>query len=170
MSQLPPAEQFDSLKAAKHNLDEVYQTVTRHMQEVYPLPKKFIEQTAPVVDKYLKDFSNPGAGNNNYFVFQAIMAFMQQFDDFALMTNQIFTDFRVNSDNYKNYLERLRQLTEQNVTDMSNEPANNLDQLAPELMELSNRLKEVKDRSDEMVRKLEKMEDRWNKIRTRMKQ
>ena len=115
MSQLPPTEQLNTLKAAKHDLEEVYETVTRHIHQVYPLPKKCIEQTAPGVDKYLKDISNPGAGNNNYFVFQAIMGFMQPFDEFALMTNQIFTDYRTDSDTYKNYLLRVTQLTKKKI-------------------------------------------------------
>jgi hypothetical protein len=170
MSQLPPENHCDNLQSARGNLDEVCENVSRHFEEIYPLPKKFIEQTAPAVDKYLREFSNPSTHNGNYFVFQAIMGFMQQFDDFALMTNKLFTDYKTNLDEYKAYNLRLSGLNKKNEDAMSNESAQKFEELTPELMELSNRMKAVKERSEEMVKRLEKIETRWNKIKTRLKQ
>lgn len=170
MSQVPPTNEVENLKAVQHDLQEVYQDVTTRLEEIYPLPKKFIEQTAPAVDKYLKEFSKPSTGNDNYFVFQAIMGFMQQFDDFALMTNKIFTDYKVSADNYKEHEQRIIQLLQENTEDMVNESAKSYQELTPELIELSNRLKSVKERSEEMVKRLERIETRWNKIKSRIKQ
>jgi uncharacterized protein Yka (UPF0111/DUF47 family) len=95
---------------------------------------------------------------------------MQQFDDFALMTNKIFADYRLTSDKYKTQFQKVSELLEQNTSDMVNESAKSYEELTPELIELSNKLKAVKERSEEMVKKLERIETRWNKIKTRMKQ
>ena len=170
MSQLPPEHNFESLQMVRGNLDEVCENVSRHFEQIYPLPTRFIEQTAPAVDKYLREFSNPGAHNGNYFVFQAIMGFMQPFDDFALMTNKLFSDYKNNLDEYKSYTQKLAGLPNVNHTAMTDESAQRYEALTPELLELSNRMKAVKERSDEMVKRLEKIETRWNKIKTRLKQ
>ncbi|MBL0309448.1 MAG: hypothetical protein IPP77_07190 [Bacteroidetes bacterium] len=89
MSQLPPASQLDILRSSRNELEEVYKEVNRHFEELHPLPKQFIEQTTPAIDKYLQKFSKPGAADD-LFVFQALMGFLNQFDDFALMANEVF--------------------------------------------------------------------------------
>src|SRR5690606_33375898 len=90
MSQLPPENHMEKLQDSRRTLQDTYEQVNHHFEELYPLPKKFIEQTAPMVDKCLKRYSKPSAADD-LFVFQALLGFMSQFDDFALLTIQVFS-------------------------------------------------------------------------------
>lgn len=168
MSQLPPSNPIETLRSSRQELEEVYRQVNSQYKELFPLPKQFIEQTAPVVDQYLQRFSKPGA-SDDLFVFQALMGFLTQFDDFALMANQVFSEYDENAKICKEYLDKIAMLEQLPSETSLTESNKKLAELAPSVGDIRNRLSTLKNRSDEMVKNLERIETRWNKIKTRIK-
>lgn len=168
MSQLPPENPIETLRSSRQELEEVYKEVNHHFEELYPLPKQFIEQTAPIVDMYLKRFSKPGA-SDDLFVFQALMGFLTQFDDFALMANQVFMEYDENARVCKEYLEKISKIEELPSDDILHDAGKEFANLAPSVNDIRQRMGQLKNRSEEMVKKLEKIETRWNKIKTKIR-
>ena len=54
--------QYEYYRCVQHDFTEAYKMVDSYVRDLYVLPKKFVESTGPVLDKYIKEYSFEGSG------------------------------------------------------------------------------------------------------------
>jgi len=157
--------QFEHYSCAQRDFNEAYKLVDHYVKDLYLLPKRLVENTAPALDKYIKEYSFPDGRAKNTTSFDVVLDFIDQLDDFTENTVHLFEEHKLHADRSKAYLKRVENLKRKSTGKGVREYATKFVELTPELTELHNGLKHLKVQADEMVDKLEKLELRWNILR-----
>lgn len=143
--------------------------INRYVTDLYLLPKKFVENTGPVLDRYIKEYSFPQTGTRDNTSYNAVLEFIDQLDEFTEGTIELFNEHKIHSDKSKAYQRKVSELNEKCSGRIISEYAIDYIELTPELKELHGGLKRIKQRADNMVEKLEKLELRWESIRVKVR-
>ena len=160
--------QYEYYTALHNDFSEAYKTVNQYVISLYSLPKKFIEETGPMLDRFVREYSVPGSPRNHDLSTRAILDFVGQVDAFTLNTVELFDLHKKHVDNCVSYMKQVHQLETLHHTSSLSECANDYIGLTPQLQVLQNGLTEIKLKADNMVRRLEKLEVRWEKIKPRV--
>lgn len=160
--------QYEYYRCVQHDFNESYKIVNKYVADLYLLPKKFIDNTGPVLDRFIKNYSfgenGPGISS-----FESVVDFIDQLDEFTGKTMELFNEHKLHNDRSKQYLKKVSELNEKNSGRIISEYAVDFIELTPELVKLNNDLKKIKDHADRMVNKLSKLEMRWEDIRAEVR-
>ncbi len=157
--------QYEYYRCVQHDFNEAYKMVDSYVRDLYVLPKKFVENTGPALDNYIKDYHS---GSNKLKIttpYDAVLDFIDQLDEFTEDTLQLFEEHKVYSEKRKNYLNKVENLKARTSGKIVSEFAVDFIELTPEVSELQKGLKKIKLHADEMVDKLERLELRWESLR-----
>jgi hypothetical protein len=157
--------QFEHYRSAQRDFNEAYKLVDHYVKDLYLLPKRLVENTAPALDKYIKEYSFPDGRSKNTTSFEVVLDFIDQLDDFTENTFHLFEEHKQHARKSKIYLQKVEKLNRKSNGKVVTEFAPDFVELTPELTELHNGLKHIKVQADEMVDKLERLELRWNILR-----
>jgi hypothetical protein len=150
--------QYEYYRCAQHDFNEAYKLLNSYVSDLYMLPKKFIENTGPALDRYIKDYSFADEGKKNTTPFEAVIDFIDQLDDFTENTMKLFNEHKMHSNKSKVYLKKVEEMNEKTTGKIVSEYAVDFIELTPELIELQKGLKKIKVSADEMVDRLESLE------------
>jgi hypothetical protein len=156
---------FEHYRCAQRDFNEAYKLVDHYVKDLYLLPKRLVENTAPALDKYIKEYSFPDGRAKNTTSFDVVLDFIDQLDDFTENTVHLFEEHKRHAKRSNTYLKKVEMLKRKNAGKETRECATKFVELTPELTELHNGLKNIKAQADEMVDKLEGLELRWNILR-----
>ncbi len=160
--------QYEYYRCVQHDFNESYKIVNKYVADLYLLPKKFIDNTGPVLDRFIKNYSF-GESTTGVSQFESVVDFIDQLDDFTGKTMELFNEHKSHNDRSKEYLKKVSELSEKNSGRIISEYAVDFIELTPELVKLNNDLKKIKDHADRMVTKLSNLEMRWENIRTEVR-
>jgi len=167
MNKIPVEGQYEYFRCINHDFNSAYKMVNEYVAELYVLPKKMIDTTAPVLTRFISEYTITANGNNA--PYETVLEFIQQLDDFASETLELYQEHRIHSMRSKTYLTKLSELNDRNSGRMVSEYAVEYIDLTPELTELHESLKRIKQKADQMVDRLEKLELRWKTLQVKVK-
>lgn len=168
MNKIPVEGQYEYFRCIHSDFNTAYKMVNEYVSELYVLPKKLIDNTSPVLNRFISDYNfMPGpAANASY---ETVLEFIHQMDEFAEETQLLFVEHKQHNDRSRVYLKKINELNEKNSGRMVSEYAFDYIDLTPELTELHEGLKRIKVKADKMVDKLEKLELRWNTVKVKVR-
>jgi hypothetical protein len=163
--------QYEYYRCVQHDFNETYRSVNKYVTELYMLPKKFVDDTGPALDRFIKDYYFPenSVSDNTNNSFTTVVDFINQLDEFTQGTIELFAAHKLHTDRSRAYMQRVSQLNEKNHGKIVSEYAVDYIELTPELTTLHNDLRKLKVTADDMVNRLEKLELRWENIRERIR-
>jgi len=154
---------YEYYRCVQHDFNEAYKIVNRCVSDLYMLPKKLVENTGPMLDQYVKEYSIKGSNADSSL--EVIIDFINQLDEFTQSTVELLNEHKQHAEKSKEYLKKVAELNEKCSGRMVSEYAVDYVELTPELTELNNGLKGIKSKADEMVNKLHSLEMKWEDIR-----
>lgn len=160
--------QYEYYAALHNDFSEAYTTVNQYVISLYTLPKHFIDETGPLLDRFVREYSIPGSPRNHDLSTRAILDFVGQVDAFTLNTVELFDLHRTHVDNCSAYMKVVHELETKHTNSTLTECATDYVRLTPQLQVLQNGLTEIKLKADNMVRRLDTLEKRWEKIKPRV--
>ena len=81
--------QYEYYRCVEHDFNEAYKLVNSYVSDLYVLPKKFVEDTGPALDRYIKEYSFADEGKRNTTPFETVLDFINQLDDFTRKHHEI---------------------------------------------------------------------------------
>jgi hypothetical protein len=157
--------QYENYRCAQRDFNEAYKLVDSYVKDLYLLPKKLVENTAPSLDRYIKDYSFSESGRKNTTSFDVVLDFIDQLDDFTEDTVNLFREYKIHAERRNAYMKKVEALNQKSAGRAEPELTIHFIELTPELTNLHNNLKHIKLLADEMVDKLERLELRWDCLR-----
>jgi len=137
-----------------------YHEINQYVLELYSRPKQFINETGPTLDRFLREYTLPGAPRPADLPTGVILDFIGQIDEFTTETTVLFEEHKTHVGQCARYMEK--------VTTMKNETNYNMEKITPEMTDITSELvyvheglKRIKEKADCMAEKLEKLENRW---------
>jgi hypothetical protein len=158
-------EMFDRYNNLHTEFGEAYQLVNQHVLDAYGRPRNFIRETAPVIDRFIRENSVPGAPRQRDLSAQSVFEFIHQTDDFTFKTIELFDEHKAHVEDCVNYLKKVAALKKKHSLSTVDEKADDYIRLTPELHQLQNGLSVIKLKADQMLARLEKLELRWMRIK-----
>jgi len=157
--------QFEYYCCVQHDFTEAQKLVDSYVRDLYVLPKKFVESTAPALDRYIKEYSFPEGKSKNTTPYEAVLDFIDQLDNFTEDTCALYEQHKQHSEKSRKYLSKVDWISRKSKDKIVKECAGEFIGLTSELNELNKGLKQIKVQADEMVEKLERLELRWEDLR-----
>ncbi len=157
---------FEYYKALHAEFNEMCPVANQYVIELYARPRKFILETGPMLDRFIREQSMPGTPGSRGFPADHVMDFIGLVDDFTLETIALFNEHKSHVDDCKNYMEKTRKL-DINFAHLDY-AENDYRRLTLEVLELHNGLIKIKDRADEMIKRLNALEERWDNIKLKI--
>lgn len=141
-------------------LDE-YKAISARVAALYQMPKKFIEENAVAMDRYMADSSMPGSPDSSDNSVRNVRDFIYRIEDFKLQIMGVFFEHRGLIEKCMVYMKKVQELK------ANPEAAGTEAQyvaLIPELASLRFGLKCVEEKAAGMISQLETIEGKWNSI------
>ena len=160
--------QYELYRCVQHDFNEAYKMINKYVADLYLLPKKFIDNTGPALDRYIQEYSFPEGNGRNTTSFNTVLEFINQLDDFTQGTMELFNEHKRHSDRSRAYLQKVAEINEKNMGKIISEYAIEYVELTPELNSLHSELKNLKNKADAMVDRLERLELRWESLRVKV--
>lgn len=161
--------QYEYYRCVQHDFTEASKMVNSYVRDLYVLPKKFVENTGPALDKYIKDYSFAEGSRKSTTSYDAVLDFIDQLDDFTENTQTLYNEHKIHAYKSKVYLQKVESINERTTGKIVSEYAIDFIELTPELKELHASLKKIKSQADQMVDKLEQLELRWDSLRAQVR-
>lgn len=161
--------QFEYYCCVQHDFSEACRMVDSYVRDLYVLPKKFVENTAPAINRYIKEYSFPEGEARNTTPFYAVLDFIEQLDDFTENTQNLYNEHKMHTERSKTYLRKVKRLSQKAAGKPVSTYAADFIELTPELSDLNKGLKRIKQQADEMVDMLEQLELRWDSLRVKVR-
>ncbi len=147
--------------SALHTIFTVdYHQINQYVLDLYSRPKQFISETGPSLDRFLREYTLPGAPRSAELPTGVILDFIGQIDEFTTETTALFDEHKVHTDECAKYMQK--------VSVLNSVQSNNAEEITPELADITadliyvhEGLKRIKERADSMAERLEKLESRW---------
>ena len=80
-----PSTPPDSFRKMTLDFFEAYQLVNEYIAELYQLPRKFVEEAEPAMERYMKEYGIPrSAPRKNVLSCPDVQAFIEQLDDLTV--------------------------------------------------------------------------------------
>ena len=134
-----------------------YHQINEYILDLYNRPMQFIEETGPPLDRFLREYTLPGAPRPADMPTGAILEFIGQIDEFTGQTVSLFDEHKAHVDECAKYMQKVSVL-KNNTKSISQEE---VEGLTPQLISVHEGLKRIKEKADYMTGKLEKLESRW---------
>lgn len=151
---------------ALHDIFSVdYHEINQYILDLYNRPKQFIEETGPPLDRFLREYTLPGAPRSAGVSTGAILEFIGQIDEFSCQTAGLFNEHKAHVDQCTKYMQKASQLKTIEKHGPANRVVSELTDLTPELISVHEGLKQIKQKADSMAEKLEKLEARWGDVK-----
>ena len=161
---MPPGEQYTQFNALYQEFTVAYINVHVVRREFYLNAKKFVEQTEPELTVSVEKISKSENYQANPFAYQTLVNYLNQFDDFTLTTNKMFSDLQIVLDKSDAYMNKLVE-RKIDVKNPAPEPETVYSELIPELNELTTGLKKIGDWATSLETKMNAMQNTWAKTR-----
>ena len=147
---------------------EAYQMVNEYIADLYNLPKKFVEEAEPAMERYMREYGEPGAPRKNVVSYPDVVDFMEQLDDLTLETLYLFKQHKMHFDKSTVYMKKVT-IGEMGVQKTAAATATaQKKQLISELSVLNAGLMDIKTKADEMVEKMERLEMKWFRLKKKI--
>ncbi len=141
-------------------LDE-YRTISARVAALYQMPKKFIEENAIAMDRYMSESSMPGSPDSSGDSVRSVRDFIYRIEDFKLQIMSVFFEHRSLIEKCMAYMKKVQDLKANPETAGTEEQ---YVALIPELASLRFALKCVEEKAGGMIGQLESIEGKWNNI------
>ncbi len=145
-------------------IDE-YKTISANIAELYQLPKKFIEENAVAMDRYMAESSVPGAPDSSDGTMRGVKDFIYRIEDFKLQIMGLFFEHRGLIEKCTEYMKKVQEIKSSADATGAEEK---LTALIPELTSLRFRLKCIEEKAGGMLTRLESVEGNWKNINEKM--
>ncbi|MDB5285000.1 MAG: hypothetical protein JWO06_4075 [Bacteroidota bacterium] len=101
-----PGELSKQYGVLYHNFTEAYANVDQITRDFYPITKRFIEGIEPEINTYMSKMSEDESlsGPKSH---QALLKYMNHFDDFILKANGVFSEVKKILDNSNHFLTKV---------------------------------------------------------------
>jgi hypothetical protein len=142
-----------------------YHEVNQYVLALYTRPKQFIEETQDPLDRFLREYTLPGTPRQAEVPTHAVLEFISQIDEFTAQTTGLFDEHKAHVDLCSKYMLKVQVLKEIEQGKLDEEVQLNFIELAPELFEVHQGLKNIKEKADSMAAKLENLQNRWAGIK-----
>ncbi|MDB5284473.1 MAG: hypothetical protein JWO06_3548 [Bacteroidota bacterium] len=159
---------YEDYTALHNDFSEAYQVVNKYVLDLYIMPRKFIEETGPALDRFIREYSIPGTPRTHDLSTKSILEFISQVDAFTLDTVNLFNEHKGHVDGCALYMKKVKELERKHDAASMAECADEFLELAPDLLDLHSKLNRIKVQADVMVNRLAKLELRWVRIKTRV--
>jgi hypothetical protein len=143
-----------------------YQQINQYVLDLYSRPKQFIDETGPSVERFLREYTLPGAPRGPELPTGVILDFIGQIDEFTSETSVLFNEHKAHVDQCDKYMQKVSAM--QNITNN-----NSTEEMVPELMDITSELiyvheglKRIKEKASSMAERLGKLENRWATMKT----
>jgi hypothetical protein len=146
---------------------EEYKMISANIAELYKSPKRFIEDNASEMDRYMAESSMPGSPEQVDANHASVREFITRIEDFKLQIMSVFFEHRVLLEKCTTYMQTVQQFKmEANEIDVEEK----LVTLIPELTSLRFNLKVIEEKAAGMSSRLASVEGKWNAIHGRAAQ
>ena len=137
-----------------------YKTISVNIAELYQLPKKFIEENAVAMDRYMAESAIPGAPDSSDGSVRSVKDFIYRIEDFKLQIMGLFFEHRGLIEKCTVYMKKVQEIKASDATGAEEK----LTALIPELTSLRFGLKCIEEKAGGMISRLESVEGKWNII------
>ena len=141
-----------------------YHVINQYVLDIYMRPKQFIDETGPSLDRFLREYTIPGAPRPAEVPTHTVLEFISQIDEFTAQTTGLFDEHKVHVDMCADYMKKVTLLRERSEV-MEEEVLPEFTDLTPELLKVHQGLKTIKDKADSMAERLEHLQQRWAGIK-----
>ena len=145
-------------------IDE-YKVISAHVAELYKMPRKFIEENASAMDRYMSESSVPGSPENSDSTTRGLTEFIYRIEDFKLQIMGLFFEHRSLIEKCTLYMQKVQELK---AGESALEAEEKLTTLIPEITALRFGLKCIEEKAGGMISRLENVEGKWNMINGQM--
>ena len=142
-----------------------YKTISTRVVALYQLPRKFIEENAIAMDRYMAESSVPGSPDGSDSTLRGLKDFIFRIEDFKQQIMGVFFEHRSLIERSTRYMMKVQEL-KGNIFEENN--ADKFVELIPELTSLRFGLKCIEEKACGMISKLEGIEGKWNSINEKM--
>ena len=151
---------------ALHDIFSVdYHEINQYLLSLYTRPKQFIDETGAPIDRFLREYSQPGQPRSAEVPTGAILEFIGQINEFTVQTTTLFDEHKVHVEQCAKYMQKVSMVRTVEKHGPSSQLAPELTELTPELIKVHEGLKVIKQKADSMTERLEKLEARWGSVR-----
>lgn len=138
-----------------------YKVVSVRIAELYQSPKRFIEDNASEMDRYMAESSVPGSPQDVTPAHASVREFIYRIEDFKLQIMSLFFEHRMLIEKSTEYMQKVQLFKlEENEATMEEK----LVELIPEISALRFKLKCIEEKAGGMMSRLETVESKWNAI------
>ena len=162
---IKPSQQFDDYTTLHSNFAEYYVVINKYIMELYSMPRKFIVETGPVLDRFLREHTVPDVPKSSDNSSMSVLQFISHLDDFTIDTVKLFTEHKTHIAACAGYLKRVTELQTIYGDDETAQYIHESISLTPELVSLHNGLVAIKAKADAMIMRLKKLELKWDGIK-----
>ena len=138
-----------------------YKEINQYVLEVYTRPKQFIDETSAPLDRFLREYSLPGAPRPKEVPTNVVLDFIGQIDEFTSQTTSLFNEHKEHIDVCTKYMKKVEVLKDIEKGKLVEEVLMNYTELTPELLTVHDGLKKIKEKADSMAERLENLQNRW---------
>ena len=163
-----PSNEYEYYNELHDCFNEAFHSINQYVIDLYILPKRFIEETGPALDKFIRNQALPGVPSNPELSSRSVMDFIGQVDDFTVNTIRLFDEHRAQVDDCAAYLEKVSRLEQKCRSGKVSDCTLEYVQLTPELVRLNEGLSRIKEKAEDMVNNLERLEAKWGRIKPRI--
>ena len=163
-----PQDHYKQYSNLYHDFTEAYTNVHSLTREFYPQAKRFVEHTEPELIRYVDKISHNQSYQGGPFAFEKLVHYMNHFDDFTLMANNLFTDLKTVLEKSDRFMNRLIDIKLKLPKTGSENSDKYYEELMPELTELVTGLKQMPERANGLENKMRKLETDWKKTKEKI--
>lgn len=138
-----------------------YKTVSVRIAELYKSPKRFIEDNASDMDRFMAESMIPGSPSDMNPGLAGVREFISRIEDFKLQVMGLFFEHRMLIEKCTEYMQKVQLFKAEADANYMEEQ---LVALIPELNALRFKLKCIEEKAGGMMSRLESVESKWNAI------
>jgi hypothetical protein len=146
-----------------------YHEINQYILQLYHRPKQFIDETSAPLDRFLREYTVPGAPRKAEVPTHTVLDFISQMDEFTTHAAGLFSEHKAHVDMCANYMQKVTLLKEIEKGKHDEEIRLNYLELAPELVQVHEGLRKIKEKADSMAERLENLQNRWAGIKGAIK-
>ena len=161
---------YEDYSTLHNDFSEDYQEINKYVLGLYAYPKKIIDETAPALDRFIREYSVPGTPRSHDLSTKAIFEFISQVDVFTAETVELFNEHKLHVNCCAAYMKKVVEIEQKQDTNLDAECADDYIKLVPYVLNLRNQLTRLKRKADNMIARLTKLELRWVRIKARVDQ
>ena len=142
-----------------------YKVISEHVAQLYQMPKRFIEENASAMDRYMAESSMPGLPADSDGSVRSVKEFIYRIEDFKLQIMGLFFEHRMLIEKCSTYMKKVQELR---FAKFNPEIEKQFIDLIPELTALRFGLKCIQEKATGMAGRLETVEGSWSRINEKM--